>query len=206
MVTERLQAITWRNDDEVHCWGHQINFSLQLFHCCFRKVNSKEQPVSFKTTISTYFWGPGTLGCPRTALFHQWSWAEMAQKSHLSASWWPHVGSPVSSSSTWCCSGSLRSHEATGIWRRLRNPVLAADSHVAALGLEILHTEKETIFICNFEPMEVEVKNPYGTSDICLMGLVYSISIYNKSGVKRLNTLGHLDQYMAQNGRIVKQS
>ena len=29
---------------------------------------------------------------------------------------------------------------------------------------------------------------------------------YNKSGVKRLNTLGHLDQYMAQHGRIVKQS
>ena len=28
----------------------------------------------------------------------------------------------------------------------------------------------------------------------------------NKSGVKRLNTLGHLDQYMAQHGRIVKQS
>ena len=27
-----------------------------------------------------------------------------------------------------------------------------------------------------------------------------------KSGVKRLNTLGHLDQYMAQHGRIVKQS
>ena len=27
-----------------------------------------------------------------------------------------------------------------------------------------------------------------------------------KSGVKRLNTFGHLDQYMAQNGRIVKQS
>ena len=30
--------------------------------------------------------------------------------------------------------------------------------------------------------------------------------IVNKSGVKRLNTLGHLDQYMAQHGRIVKQS
>ena len=30
--------------------------------------------------------------------------------------------------------------------------------------------------------------------------------IKNKSGVKRLNTLGHLDQYMAQHGRIVKQS
>ena len=29
---------------------------------------------------------------------------------------------------------------------------------------------------------------------------------YNKSDVKRLNTLGHLDQYMAQHGRIVKQS
>ena len=28
----------------------------------------------------------------------------------------------------------------------------------------------------------------------------------HKSGVKRLNTLGHLDQYMAQHGRIVKQS
>ena len=28
----------------------------------------------------------------------------------------------------------------------------------------------------------------------------------NKSGVKRQNTLGHLDQYMAQHGRIVKQS
>ena len=28
----------------------------------------------------------------------------------------------------------------------------------------------------------------------------------NKSGVKRLNTLGHLDQYMAQPGGIVKQS
>ena len=28
----------------------------------------------------------------------------------------------------------------------------------------------------------------------------------NKSGVKRLNTLGHLDQYMAQHGLIVKQS
>ena len=28
----------------------------------------------------------------------------------------------------------------------------------------------------------------------------------NKSGVKRLNTLGHLDQYMAQHGRIVKHS
>ena len=28
----------------------------------------------------------------------------------------------------------------------------------------------------------------------------------NKSGVKRLNTLGHLDQYMAQHNRIVKQS
>ena len=27
-----------------------------------------------------------------------------------------------------------------------------------------------------------------------------------KSGVKRLNTLGHLDQYVAQHGRIVKQS
>ena len=32
------------------------------------------------------------------------------------------------------------------------------------------------------------------------------ITINNKSGVKRLNTLGHLDQYMAQHGRIVKQS
>ena len=31
-------------------------------------------------------------------------------------------------------------------------------------------------------------------------------SQHNKSGVKRLNTLGHLDQYMAQHGRIVKQS
>ena len=30
--------------------------------------------------------------------------------------------------------------------------------------------------------------------------------LVNKSGVKRLNTLGHLDQYMAQHGRIVKQS
>ena len=30
--------------------------------------------------------------------------------------------------------------------------------------------------------------------------------LYNKSGVKRLNTLGHLDQYMAQPGGIVKQS
>ena len=30
--------------------------------------------------------------------------------------------------------------------------------------------------------------------------------LFNKSGVKRLNTLGHLDQYMAQHGRIVKQS
>ena len=29
---------------------------------------------------------------------------------------------------------------------------------------------------------------------------------YNKNGAKRLNTLGHLDQYMAQHGRIVKQS
>ena len=47
---------------------------------------------------------------------------------------------------------SPRFHEAAGIWRQLRKPVLAADSHVAALGLEILHTEKETIFICNFEP------------------------------------------------------
>ena len=28
--------------------------------------------------------------------------------------------------------------------------------------------------------------------------------VLNKSGVKRLNTLGHLDQYMAQHGRIVK--
>ena len=28
----------------------------------------------------------------------------------------------------------------------------------------------------------------------------------DKSGVKRLHTLGHLDQYMAQHGRIVKQS
>ena len=28
----------------------------------------------------------------------------------------------------------------------------------------------------------------------------------DKSGVKRLNTLDHLDQYMAQHGRIVKQS
>ena len=28
----------------------------------------------------------------------------------------------------------------------------------------------------------------------------------NKSGVKRLNTLGQLDQYMAQPGGIVKQS
>ena len=28
----------------------------------------------------------------------------------------------------------------------------------------------------------------------------------DKSGVKRLNTLGHLDRYMAQHGRIVKQS
>ena len=27
-----------------------------------------------------------------------------------------------------------------------------------------------------------------------------------KSGIKRLNTLGHLDQYMAQHSRIVKQS
>ena len=33
-----------------------------------------------------------------------------------------------------------------------------------------------------------------------------SVLIYNKSGVKRLNTLGHLDQYMAQHGRIMKQS
>ena len=33
-----------------------------------------------------------------------------------------------------------------------------------------------------------------------------SNNIMNKSGVKRLNTLGHLDQYMAQHGRIVKQS
>ena len=30
--------------------------------------------------------------------------------------------------------------------------------------------------------------------------------IRNKSSVKRLNTLGHLDQYIAQHGRIVKQS
>ena len=30
--------------------------------------------------------------------------------------------------------------------------------------------------------------------------------IKNKSGVKRQNTLGHLDQYMAQHGCIVKQS
>ena len=30
--------------------------------------------------------------------------------------------------------------------------------------------------------------------------------IKNKSGVKRLNTLGHLDQYMAQHGHIEKQS
>ena len=29
---------------------------------------------------------------------------------------------------------------------------------------------------------------------------------YNKSGGKRLNTLGHWDQYVAQHGRIVKQS
>ena len=29
---------------------------------------------------------------------------------------------------------------------------------------------------------------------------------FNKSGVKRLHTLGHLDKYMAQHGRIVKQS
>ena len=30
--------------------------------------------------------------------------------------------------------------------------------------------------------------------------------LFNKSGVKRLNTLGHLDQYIAQHGCIVKQS
>ena len=30
--------------------------------------------------------------------------------------------------------------------------------------------------------------------------------IFHKSGIKRRNTLGHQDQYMAQHGRIVKQS
>ena len=34
----------------------------------------------------------------------------------------------------------------------------------------------------------------------------FEAAILNKNGVKRLNTLGHLDQYMAQHGRIVKQS
>ena len=35
----------------------------------------------------------------------------------------------------------------------------------------------------------------------------YHFKLYlKKSGVKRLNTLGHLDQYIEQHGRIVKQS
>ena len=39
-----------------------------------------------------------------------------------------------------------------------------------------------------------------------LFPIIGDTSCKNKSGVKRLNTLGHLDQYMAQHGRIVKQS
>ena len=39
------------------------------------------------------------------------------------------------------------------------------------------------------------------------MNYIYKSSTnWNKSGIKRLNTLGHLDQYMAQHGCIVKQS
>ena len=40
----------------------------------------------------------------------------------------------------------------------------------------------------------------WATDDLALSHKSY------KSGVKRLNTLGHLDQYMAQHGRVVKQS
>ena len=35
---------------------------------------------------------------------------------------------------------------------------------------------------------------------------ISGISDLNKSGVKRLNTLDHLNQYIEQHGRIVKQS
>ena len=45
----------------------------------------------------------------------------------------------------------------------------------------------------------------YKATDLTRMVNIFA-EIYNKSGVKRLNTLGHLDQYMAQHGRIVKQS
>ena len=37
-------------------------------------------------------------------------------------------------------------------------------------------------------------------------GFIEVPTVQYKSGVKRLNTLGHLDQYMAQHGHIVKQS
>ena len=39
-----------------------------------------------------------------------------------------------------------------------------------------------------------------------IFDLYREYELYNKSGFKRLNTLGHLDQYTAQHGLIVKQS
>ena len=45
-----------------------------------------------------------------------------------------------------------------------------------------------------------------GTTMVNWLASGRSASNFNKSGVKRLNTLGHLDQYMAQPGGIVKQS
>ena len=44
----------------------------------------------------------------------------------------------------------------------------------------------------------------YYFTQMCFIYLAYHT--VNKSGVKGLNTLGHLDQYMAQHGRNVKQS
>ena len=45
-----------------------------------------------------------------------------------------------------------------------------------------------------------------GSINVFLFLSNFTIHRDHKSGVKRLNTFGHLDQYMAQHGSIVKQS
>ena len=61
----------------------------------------------------------------------------------------------------------------------------------------------------NKTPASVLVKQLFRDMDIWITWIIIRTNAINitsnKSGVKRLNTLGQLDQYMAQHGRIVKQ-
>ena len=65
----------------------------------------------------------------------------------------------------------------------------------------------KSIQLQNFHIQKIKTrKNIHTTFIHCVGRTETEIQRDYKSGIKHLNTLGHLDQYMAQHGRIVKQS